>query len=90
MNTIEIISKQTQEYFYIHYGITLNQVDQLIAFTQAEKDQISLDGDENRFMSPEQYECWKQKGRAIYAITDRADKDGKLCGIFWAGQKELP
>ncbi|MBI2018105.1 hypothetical protein HYS96_00180 [Candidatus Daviesbacteria bacterium] len=86
----EVIAEQTQESFYIHFGITLHQVNQLIIFTQIEKDPINLDGDEGRFMSPEKYEIWRQKGRTIYALTDRVDENGNLCGIFWIGQKELP
>lgn len=86
----EVTSEQSRETFYIHSGITSSQVDQLIAFTRAETDPIKLDGDEQRFMSLEQYETWGQKGRTIYTLTDSTDKGGNLCGIFWAGQKELP
>ncbi len=93
MNTHEIVKvvvEQSQESFYIHSGLTSRHVDSLIAFTRIETDPIKLDGDEYRFMSLEQYETWKQKGRAVYALTDRVDEDGNLYGIFWAGQKELP
>ncbi|MBI2597457.1 hypothetical protein HYW41_04835 [Candidatus Daviesbacteria bacterium] len=41
-------------------------------------------------MSLEQYEAWGQKGRTTYVLTDSVDDAGDLCGIFWAGQKELP
>lgn len=86
----EVITEKTQETFYIHSGITSSGVDQLIAFTRAEKNPINLDGDGERFMSLEQYETWRQKGRTIYTLTDSVDKESNLCGIFWAGQKELP
>lgn len=85
-----VIAEQSQESFYIHSGLTPNQVDQLIAFTRAEADLIKLDGDEQRFMSLGQYEVWRQKDRTVYSLTDSADKEGNLFGIFWAGQKSLP
>ncbi len=94
MNTLEVVkevvAEQSREVFYIHRGITLNQVDQLIAFTQAEIDQVKLDGDGQRFMSRQQYEVWKRKRRMVYSLTDCARENGNFCGIFWAGQKELP
>lgn len=59
-------------------------------FTRGETNPIKLDGDEYRFMSLEQFNIWKIKGRSIYVVTDRFEDDGNLLGIFWAGQKELP
>lgn len=94
MNTYEIlrevIARDTQQVFYIQFGLTQKHVNQLIMFTQAETDEIKLDGDEKRFMSLEQYAVWRQKGRAIYTLIDSIEEGGNLCGIFWAGQKDLP
>ncbi len=86
----EVRAKSAEEYFYIHPGITQDQVRQLIAITEAEKDPISLDGDEQRFTSLELYKAWKQKNRSIYALTDSLNNEGDLYGIFWAGKKTLP
>lgn len=86
----QVVAERSKESFYIHSGITPDQVDQLIAFTRAETDPIKLDGDEERFMSQQQYEIWRQKGRTIYTLTDTEDNKGNLRGIFWVGQKELP
>lgn len=93
MNNSEILrvvtSERSGEAFYIHYGLTPKQIRELIAYTRVETDPIKLDGDNNRFMSLEQYEVWKQKERIVYALTNSED-EGVLMGIFWAGRKELP
>lgn len=85
----EVTAKSGQS-FYIHRGILPNQVAELIGMTVIEKDPIKLDGDENRFKSRAQYNAWRQKGRAIYTLTDDVAGEGVLSGIFWAGVKHLP
>ncbi len=92
MNRFEVAIRPegVNESFYIHPAITSSQIEQLIAFTQSETDPVKLGRDGQRFMSREQYEEWSKKGRTIYTLTDNIDAEGRLKGIFWAGEKELP
>lgn len=85
-----IASNQSKELFFIHYGLTAKQLEQLIKFTNIEKDPINLDGDEERFKTLELYQIWRRKSRTIYSLSDRVGEDGNLGGIFWAGEKKLP
>lgn len=84
---IKITSEKSQETFFIHEGITQEQIDQLVAFTKLEND---LTRDIDRFGSRGLYEKWVEKGRTIYSITDREEDNGDLKGMFWIGEKPLP
>lgn len=75
------------ELFILQQGIEESQIADLILYTQQEVDPIKLDGDEYRFMTREQYDEWRRKGREIYTLNT---PKGTLRGIFWAGKKPLP
>lgn len=91
----EFMSPKNGARFFLHPNTepTPRQIDQLICYTRIETDPIKLDGDENRFMSHEQFNAWRKKGRSIYLLTDEPrgeELTGDLTGIWWVGEKPLP
>lgn len=68
-------------------GITEKQIGQLIHFANTDPEVRKFTSDPERFRDRKAFEEWKEKGRAIYTLTD---KSGDLLGIVWFGKKELP
>ncbi len=72
---------------YIKQGLTNNQVEQLIFYSNTDKEVQRFTSDPKRFKDKKAFEKWRQKGRIIYTITDLEDN---LLGIIWFGEEPLP
>jgi ribosomal protein S18 acetylase RimI-like enzyme len=72
----------------IKQGITNQQIDQLINYSNTDPDIAKFTRDKSeRFSSRESYEKWREKKRTIYTLVDEQEN---LLGITWFGAKESP
>lgn len=75
--------------FVAQLGITDKQIDQLIVYTNSDCEIASHTSDPIRFKNKQSFNKWKEKGRLIYVMTDRAG-NGDLLGMVWFGKSHLP
>lgn len=67
--------------------ITLEQIEELIYFSNHDPEVIKDTSDFKRFADKEAFERWRAKGRALYILSNN---EGRLKGIFWVGLKLIP
>ncbi len=90
----EIKGEKSPELTYvIQDGITQDQINQLIAYTQ-DKDDIGIAQNTSdwkcgagRFASKENFNNWLKKGRSVFTLVSNT---GKLVGIVWFGTEDIP
>lgn len=67
-------------------GITDQQIDELIYYSNSDKNIVRFTSDQTRFKDRSAFESWIQHGRIIYTLTGN---DGSLLGIIWFGEKAI-
>lgn len=71
----------------IHEGITKQQLEELINYSNTDGELKLTTSDAKRFKDKSAFEIWLRKGRKIYTMTN---PEGKLLGIIWYGKKPVP
>lgn len=71
----------------INFGITPNQIRQLITFTHQDQQVQQFTSDMERFINKESFNLWLKNHRYIYTLVDLHNN---LLGIIWFREKDLP
>ena len=66
--------------FIFKHGLTKSQIDELIHYSNTDKQVLSFTSDKTRFANREAFDNWFRTNPVIYTLSD---KDGKLCGLIW-------
>lgn len=75
------------EDLHIKRGITEKQIEQLVAYSNTDKQILEFTTDSKRFKNKNAFNIWLKKGRTIYTLTGKEDE---LLGVIWYGKKGMP
>lgn len=81
------VAKINTDSIKIKQGLTPNQINQLITFTNADAQVLQFTSDSQRFSNKKTFNSWLKNGKYMYSLVNINDN---LLGIVWFSEKQPP